>query len=125
MKYFWRGGHGRINGWLRVLELAAGSHEAAPGKGACYSSTNMLTSSCPKEGQHDTKNVRSVATAGAARFGGGVILIIGRRRKARYGGFEYFPHSRALLDPVITTMHNATATHISKAHLILESASPG
>jgi hypothetical protein len=39
----WRGGYGRIIGGLRVLEVAADIHEAAPGKNARYSSTSLLS----------------------------------------------------------------------------------
>jgi hypothetical protein len=45
MKRKLRGGYGRINDGLRVLELAADNREATLGKGARYTSTGMLTSS--------------------------------------------------------------------------------
>jgi hypothetical protein len=45
VKYFWRGGYERINGALRVLELAAKRRKAAIGKGARYTSTGLSTSS--------------------------------------------------------------------------------
>jgi hypothetical protein len=35
-------------------------------------------------------------TGGVTRSGGGVFLRISRRKKTRYGGFEYFPHPRGL-----------------------------
>jgi hypothetical protein len=47
---YWRGGYGRINSWSRVFELAADTWEAMHGKGACYSSTILLTSNSPKGG---------------------------------------------------------------------------
>jgi hypothetical protein len=51
--------------------LAADKREAAPGDGARYSSTRVLTSSLPKGGQQDTNNWRTVAKGGAARSAGG------------------------------------------------------
>jgi hypothetical protein len=51
---FWRGAHGWISCRLTMLELAADSWEASPGKGARYSSTNMSTSSSPKGGGNIT-----------------------------------------------------------------------
>jgi hypothetical protein len=41
VKSFWRGGYGRINGGLRVLELAAHGREVTLGKVARYTSTGM------------------------------------------------------------------------------------
>jgi hypothetical protein len=80
--------YGRINGGTRVLELAAESREASLGYGARSTSTNMLTSSRPKEGSTTTTSRRNVATGGAARSGGGVFLRISRHRKTRYEGFQ-------------------------------------
>jgi hypothetical protein len=45
VKKKWRGVYGRINGGLKVLELAPDSREATLGMGARYTSTGMLTSS--------------------------------------------------------------------------------
>jgi hypothetical protein len=66
-----RGGYGRSSGGTRVVKLAAESQEATLGYGARSTSTNMLTSRRPKGGQHDTNNMRIVATRGVARSGGG------------------------------------------------------
>jgi hypothetical protein len=41
-----------------------------------------------ERGQHDTNSEKDVATGGAARSGGGMLMRISRRRKTRYGGFE-------------------------------------
>jgi hypothetical protein len=78
------------------LELAAESRKATLGYGARSTSTSMLTSSRPKEGGTTATTRRTVATERAVSFGGGVIRRMRRRRKARYGGFESFPHPRGL-----------------------------
>jgi hypothetical protein len=77
-----------INGGLRVLELAAETREVALGYGACTTSTSMRTSSRPKVGGTTRAARRTVATGGVARYGGGVIRRISRRRKTRYGEYE-------------------------------------
>jgi hypothetical protein len=84
----WRGGYGRINGGTWVLELATESREAPLGYGARSTSTGMLTSNRLKGDNMTQATIRTAATGGAARFGGGVCERISRRRKTRYGGFE-------------------------------------
>jgi hypothetical protein len=48
----------------------------------------MKTSSLPKKGTTIIAARKTVATGGAARYGGGVFVGISHRRKTRYGGFE-------------------------------------
>jgi hypothetical protein len=50
--FFWRGGYGRISGWIRVFKLAADIRETTPGKGARYSSSNNVE--LTQGGHHDT-----------------------------------------------------------------------
>jgi hypothetical protein len=52
-----------------------------------------------------------------------VFVRISRRRKTRYGGFD-FRTPVGILDPAIATVHYPAATHYRYAHLFLYSASP-
>jgi hypothetical protein len=77
-------GYERISGGLRVLELTTESREAALGYGTRLTSANPMTSSRPKGGSTTPRARRNGATGGAARYGGGMIRRISRRRKIRY-----------------------------------------
>jgi hypothetical protein len=86
-EFFWRG-YGWIKCELGVLKLAAKSQEVALGKGACNTSTCILTSRWPKGGSTTPTTRMIVATGGTPRSSGGAILRINRSQKTLCGGLE-------------------------------------
>jgi hypothetical protein len=111
MSVCWLGGHGRISGGTRVLELAAESREAALGYGARSTSTSMLTQSRPKWGITTPTTRRTIATGGAAGLGGGVFFRINAVGKPDTEGLNNIRTPAAFLDPGISTVHYSNATH--------------
>jgi hypothetical protein len=109
----------------RVLELAADSRKAAPGKGTRCSPTRMFRSSRPKGGSTTPLGRSTCATGGAAWSGGSDPQDQPPPKKSLRRVCYNIRTPAAFLDPAMVTMPYPTATHYRHAHLVLESASPG
>jgi hypothetical protein len=114
MKRIWREGYGRINGGLRVLELAADNREVAPTKGTRYSLTIMLTSSKHNRGNTNARHhqQRGLYRREERRGMAVAILIITRRRKiVMHGGFLIMSVPPRPLDAAMATMPYPIGDH--------------